>query len=416
MARLTILLAILAYAMSGQNDDQLPVWKRLHADPAVLAQLQNSQHNEFQLQKELRQQYGEQLVRLALTVHEHRLRATQKFSRSQQLWLDRQSLEQATAEIVARHKAQRFSGFAWDFCCGIGADAIALGQRCQVGAVDIRMLNCLRTRWNAEAYGVADRVHTICADVADLPANDACLHIDPDRRAAGRGRAVRVDDYRPGLTQLQSLITAFPGGAIKLSPAADFAGKFPETEIELISVRGECKEATIWFGELAGTAQHRATVLPSGVSVAADPLSAWPQFSKLRRFVYDPDPAVVRSGLLDVVAESLQLHRLDADEEYLTGDHHVHSPLVTGFEVRDELSHREKPLRRYFRTAGFGQLEIKCRRIPVAVDQLRRRLSLDGSAAGVLIIARINARARAVVCQRTGTTSTANAQGRDRRP
>jgi len=410
MARLTTLLASVAYAMSGQNDDQLEVWKRLQADPAILAQLQNSADNEFQRQKELRQRYGEQVARLALTVHEHRLRAAQKFSRPQQLWLDRQSLEQATAEVVARHKARRFTGFTWDFCCGIGADAIALGERGDVGAVDIRMLNCLRTRWNAEAYGVADRVHTICADVADLPARQACLHIDPDRRAAGRGRAVRIDDYRPGLNQLRSLIKTFPGGAIKLSPAADFAGKFPEAEMELISVRGECKEATIWFGELAGSVHHRATVLPSGVSIAADPLAAWPQFSKLKRFVYDPDPAVVRSGLLDVTAESLQLHRLDAAEEYLTGDHHVHSPLVTGFEVRDELSHREKQLRRYFRSADYGQLEIKCRRIPVAVDQLRRRLPLDGSAAGVLIVARIDGRARAVVCQRSIGTSADTAE------
>ncbi|MEO1994468.1 MAG: hypothetical protein ABGZ17_04255, partial [Planctomycetaceae bacterium] len=163
---------------------------------------------------------------------------------------------------------------------------------------------------------------------------------------------------------------------------------------------GECKEATIWFGELAGHVEHRATVLPSGVSIAADPLAAWPQFSPIRRYLYDPDPAVVRSGLLDVTAESLKLHRLDESEEYLTGDDCVDSPLVTRFLVCDELAHREKQLRQYFRSADFGQLEIKCRRIPVAVDQLRRRLKLDGSAPGVLIIARINGRARAVVCQR----------------
>ena len=397
---LTILHSTTTNMMHGSNSDSLQTWQQLHSDPEILEQLQNSEDNEFQLQKRLRQQYGDQLVRLALTVHEYRNRAAHKFTQAQSLWLDRQALEQATSEVVARHKARRFSGFTWDFCCGIGADTIALGAHGDVGAVDIRLLNCYRTLWNAEAYGVADRVHPICADVADLPADNACVHIDPDRRAHGRGRAVRIEDYLPGLEQLRSLTQRFPGGAIKLSPAADFGGKFPETELELISVRGECKEATIWFGELAGREQHRATVLPSGLSIAADPLAAWPEFSPLRKYLYDPDPAVVRSGLLDVAADSLNLQRLDESEEYLTGDDCVDSPFVTRFTVLDELPHREKQLRQYFRTANFGQLEIKCRRIPVAVDQLRRRLKLSGQSPGVLIIARINGRARAVVCQR----------------
>ncbi len=50
---------------------------------------------------------------------------------------------------------------------------------------------------------------------------------------------------------------------IKLSPASDFAAHFrgPEHEVELISVSGECKEATVWFGA-AVTCRRRATRLP----------------------------------------------------------------------------------------------------------------------------------------------------------
>ena len=57
------------------------------------------------------------------------------------------------------------------------------------------------------------------------------------------------------------------GGAIKLSPASDFAQHFagPNVEIELISLRGECKEATVWFGELA-SCRRRATRLPEDVT------------------------------------------------------------------------------------------------------------------------------------------------------
>ena len=48
----------------------------------------------------------------------------------------------------------------------------------------------------------------------------------------------------------------------------------------------------------------------------------------------------------------------------------------------------------------FGQLEIKCRRIPVSIEGTRRKLSLKGDAAGVLIIARLKGKARALICER----------------
>ena len=51
-------------------------------------------------------------------------------------------------------------------------------------------------------------------------------------------------------------------GAIKVGPASDFGKHFagPEFEVELISLRGECKEATVWFGELV-SCRRRATRL-----------------------------------------------------------------------------------------------------------------------------------------------------------
>src|SRR5690606_29972788 len=130
----------------------------------------------------------------------------------------------------------------------------------------------LMTAWNAEVYGVANKVTTRVADVEQQPGTSPLVHIDPDRRA-GAKRSVRIEDYRPSQAFLETLIESRSGGAIKLSPASNFGGKFPECEIELISLNGECKEATVWFGRLAHDEPRRATVLPSGDTLAADPLS-----------------------------------------------------------------------------------------------------------------------------------------------
>jgi len=191
-----------------------------------------------------------------------------------------------------------------------------------------------------------------------------------------------------------------------LSPAGNFADKFPGAEYELVSLAGECKEATVWFGELAGEVSWRATVLPAGETLAGEPLVIRTDVRPLGGTLYDPDPAVVRAGLVDLLAEQLELGRLDDAEEYLTSDRLVESPFVRSFEVLAELPNNEREIRRYFRKSDFGQVEIKCRHIPIQPEAVRRKLSLTGTEPAVLLFARIAGKARAVVCRRTEAFST----------
>jgi hypothetical protein len=94
---------------------------------------------------------------------------------------------------------------------------------------------------------------------------------------------------------------------------------------------------------------------------------------------------------------------LDDEEEYLTADQALHSPFARPFQVLAQLSNNDREIRSYFRGSGVGQLEIKCRRIPVVAEAVRRKLPLTGDDSAVLIFARISGRARAVVCRRLQT-------------
>ncbi|HEX6984582.1 MAG TPA: hypothetical protein VF170_04360, partial [Planctomycetaceae bacterium] len=244
------------------------------------------------------------------------------------------------------------------------------------------------------------RVEVVCRKVEDLTDRSGLLHVDPDRRAGASKRAVRVEDYVPDLDVLRRFVAEFRGGAVKVSPAANFGGKFDDVEIELVSLYGEAKEATIWFGDLAEPDLWRATVLPEGATLAGDPLAAEPALSELRGHLFDPDPAVVRAGLVDLLCAETGLTRLDAAEEYLTADEPVATPFAVGFRVVAELPNNERAVRKYLREANVGRLEIKARRLPVDVERLHRTLPTPGERPAVLIFARIAGKARAVVAER----------------
>uniref|UniRef100_A0A7C2JZG5 Class I SAM-dependent methyltransferase n=1 Tax=Schlesneria paludicola TaxID=360056 RepID=A0A7C2JZG5_9PLAN len=383
-----------------RDDPECRVLAALRDTPAIFADLAAASGSELAIQSRLRQTYPDDLVRAALTLTELRRKAAGKFTRADGMWFDRQGLEQSTAEPVARHKARRFTGQVFDLCCGIGGDALALADDCDVTAVDINPAACWRTLENARVYGVAARLLTECADVTTVDLADSLVHIDPDRRPFSAGRVSRIEDYVPGLPWLQELIGRTRGGAIKVGPASNFGGKFAGTEVELISLHGECKEATVWYGELAGTAPFRATVLPVGESIAGHPLDAVAEQSELRNYLYDPDPAVVRAGLVDVLAEQLGLCRLDSAEEYLTGDQLVQSPFVQAFAVIQSLPHNDRALRAALRGSDIGQLEIKCRHVAVDAEALRRRLPLPGTQPGVLLIARVQGKTRSILATR----------------
>ncbi len=322
------------------------------------------------------------------------------------MWVEATGLEQATAEPVARHKARRFESgtLVVDLCAGIGGDAIAPAARSQVLTVDLDPGMCRRIGWNAAVYDVGDRVLAVQAraETFTIP-RGAWVHLDPDRRAGRNRRARALEDYAPGRSAWESIVRRVPGGAIKLSPASDFARHLPGPgyEIELISLRGECKEATVWFGELAGC-RRRATRLPEGVTwtdrdigrpgpVPISPLSNW---------IYDPDPALIRAGLVDGYARAHGLCRVAGGVDYLTAAVLVATPFLSAFTVRDVAPMDLKHLRRMIERHRVGTLEIKVRGADVAPEALRSQLRPRGAESATLLIVGGTGPARAVLAQR----------------
>ena len=348
-----------------------------------------------------------ELVSAALRLAACRRRGAAKFSRADAMWFEATGLEQATAEPVSRHKARRFEGgLVVDLCSGIGGDTLALASGASVLAVDLDAGMNRRARWNAEVYGVAERVVPIRARAEAFPIpRGSWIHIDPDRRAglAKNGRARALLDYVPGPGFLSRLPEMAPGGAIKLGPASDFGGHFTGTgfEVELVSLGGECKEATVWFGDLA-TCRRRATRLPELVTWTDRSAPDAPPIAPggPSRLVFDPDPALVRSGLLDSFATEHGLWRCLPGIDFLTGPDRISSPFLAEFEVLEVLPLDLKALRRLVVARGLGPLEIKTKGVDVRPETLRDQLRPPGPNPATLLLMGGRGPSRAVLVKR----------------
>ena len=109
---------------------------------------------------------------------------------------------------------------------------------------------------------------------------------------------------------------------------------------------------------------------------------------------------MIRSGLIETLAENHSLSRIDYDEEYLTASQKPETSLVTPFAVEAILPAGLKHIRRYFMTQPRHHYEIKCRRLSVDVESVRRRLPLGDGQPSTIIFSHIAGQSRAVVARR----------------
>jgi hypothetical protein len=356
--------------------------------------------SELQLVEKLRRRYDGALVSAAVTQAALRHRAVAKFGADAALmFFTPDGYEQATRTVVGTHRAARIAAAlpgssVVDLGCGIGGDLISAARAgLRVTGVERDPDTAAAARANLATLGLPGDVLVGDAESTDLTPYEV-VFADPARRADGR----RVFDHN-AYSPPWGFVTGLLGrtACVKVAPGIPHDAVPEGVEAEWISDAGEVKEAALWSGALYSGTARRATLLPGGATVTDAPLA---DSGPVGQYIYEPDGAVVRAGLVTAVAAVVDGWLLDPRIAYVTADKLVETPLASAYEVIEELPYKEKSLRAWVRSANIGTLEIKKRGIDLDPATLRKKLSPKGSASATLIITRIGRDAVAYSCRR----------------
>ena len=355
--------------------------------------------------------YDAGLVAAVLSQAKLRRRARKKFGDfTDGMLFTEDGLEQASRLQAAALHAGRFRGAGIsevaDLGCGIGAESIAMAAiELNVKAFEIDEITAAIAVFNLGAF---DNAEVAQADITQLDlAPFEALFFDPARRELdGKGeRASRKFDpeqFSPNFNWVLEQARTKPTG-IKLGPGHPHEAIPEDAEAQWLSIDGDLVELALWFGEVKRPKVARAATVVSAAGrheiVSEVAISEPAEIAPLKRFIYEPDNAVVRSHLIADLAFETGATLVSREIAYLSSDQQIDSPMMRGFEVIDELAFDRKKLKAYLRDKNIGALEIKKRGVDVVPEQLRKELSLKGEIAATLILTRIGDDHRALIAK-----------------
>ena len=356
----------------------------------------------------LGRRFPHDLARAALEVAILRREAAAKFPFADKLYLSRQALEQASSHEVSSHRAERFRSYPYlaDLGCSIGADSFALAKIAPTLAVDIDLLRLSMASANLHSLGLSGNIQPVQSDITfpfPFKPGSAALFFDPARRVSHQ-RVFSVSQYRPPLSIVKDWLPGNPALGVKISPGVSLSelGGY-DAEIEFISLHGELKEAVLWFGPLK-TAVRRATVLPGPFQLSADLPYQLPGSTSVitepKSILYEPDPAVIRAGMVTTLAEMLDASQLDPDIAYLTSGSLSPTPFARHWVIEDWFPFQLKQLRTYLQQRHIGKVTVKKRGSPIEPEFLTPQLRRKGDLKRVVVLTQLRNEPIVMICIR----------------
>lgn len=340
------------------------------------------------------------------------------------LWTS-DGLAQASHPGIAQYRAQRLVTLgvrtAVDLTCGLGIDLLAmadngidvLGIEADPEIADLARRNALRRSTGTPTQSTVSGANPATVEIrpgsatddstlASLAHTDAWF-LDPARRGTTRrsdGSHIRLDDpeaWSPPWSWVQTLAgrDARPELVVAKTAPGISHHLVADASAEWLSLGGQLREVTAWWG--AGDAGARAAVIvaPDGVEIAR--ISAAGTVLEVSGlpapggWLWEPDPAIIRAHVVSEFGERIGATMVDPRLAYLAVAEPRSRP-DTNVPITDtELTncartwqvvysgpYRPAPLRELCADLGITRIDVTGRGRTLPAERVARELRLPG--------------------------------------
>jgi SAM-dependent methyltransferase len=326
-------------------------------------------------------------------------------------------LAQASSPAVATFHASLFKNAhtILDLGCGMGMDTAAFARAgLNVIAIerDPERLACAEK--NIALWGLERQVTFILADAEDWVQTEGiakyagnAIFLDPARRDSSTGARFsrHADQYEPSLTFAQDLLPHFPTIILKLSPLLPDDVLSALGNVTFLSEDRSCKEACVTLlppDALRNT--PAAHLLPENITVAHTESLSAPTPLIPGGYLLDPDPAIIRAGVLETAATNLGATRIATTDAYLYAPALPNislTRLASAWRVQHILPFKPALVSDWLRKNNIGRLTVKKRYYPKEPGEVCKELKMKqiGEEA-TLVIVRQERGWLAVICDK----------------
>ena len=331
------------------------------------------------------------------------------FNTSDIYYPNKLNIEQTSSEITAEYKANLVSGKSLiDLTGGYGVDCFYFSKKitnvshCEINPSLSKIVNHNYKQLKCSNIKtiVGDGVQYLnqTSEIFDW------VYIDPSRRNDSKGKVFLLSDCLPNVAEnINALFNKTNNVLIKTSPLLDITNGIKELifvkEIHVVAVKNEAKELLFlleknYTGEISiitvnlhKTKQDKFSFIKTNSELA--------QYSYPKKYLYEPNAAILKSGGFNEIALHYKLNKLHQHSHLYTNDVLIDFP-GRSFEIAEVFPYSKKELRKRFKKK---QINVTTRNFPKSVNQIREELQLkDGGAEYLFFTTNMENKKIAILC------------------
>lgn len=296
------------------------------------------------------------------------------------------NIEQTSSEITAQYKSTLLSGQSIiDLTGGFGVDAYFFAKKFDLVThceIDEELSKIVR--YNFGLMGVKN-IDCKNEDGVSFLQNTTLvydwIYIDPSRRNELKTKVFRLEDCLPDVSlHLGTFLKHSDNIMIKLSPFLDIASSINRLEfvkeVQVVAVKNEVKELLVLIQKgYKGDCHLKAVNITKDkkdVFEGIFPSQQVPSLSLARKYLFEPNSAILKSGLFNEVSTQLNLYKIHINSHLYTSDILIDFP-GRSFEIIGIYKYNKKQIKRNF---GSKKANITTRNFRDSVAEIRKKTGI----------------------------------------